>query len=64
MLIFLRLVGNLSDPIVLPEKYDNGTFAVLGDNSSLGFPTVSNFLQLFVGDHPDAICNCHALRNV
>lgn len=35
-----RGIGNDTEPILLPEKYDNGTFAVLGDNSSLGFPTV------------------------
>jgi hypothetical protein len=36
----LNATADSTESIVLPDEYKNGTKAILGDNTSLGFPTV------------------------
>jgi hypothetical protein len=36
----LSATANTSEPILLPDRYENGTYAILGDDSPLGYPTV------------------------
>ena len=38
----LTATANTSEPIVLPDKHANGTNAILGEDSPLGFPTVGH----------------------